>query len=489
MSVAENPKLVAAALRRLESLKRIEAFDSNNLESRPNEKQKQVFDEFGKIRQQWIRAGNQSGKSATCARIVSWFLTESHPILRERRDDPEPRTGWGQEPILIIVAGRTGKQIEDSLLPKIRGFLEPGSYKEVRIGNIIQRLEMTNGNRVVFQSLENPSVARERLMSYVAHLTWCDELPPTIDLVRELLVRVQAKNGYSLFSFTPTVVNLEIQKFVDSLVEPEGKVYRFHMLDNPLYSDPVRKQELMSRYAHLASHVQEAIFTGAWLSSDDQVYYFDYTTMVQMPEGYSPLWRHVESVDPALKSALGLTVWAEDPRTEIWYCIVADYVKGIYVPTELVREVQKRTSGYNIVRRIADPHEVWYIQTAASMGITYMGVYRKNERKGELIKQFQEKLGPRIRLSPLVLDTLGAELQECRWSDRTEGKIVNASSYHLLDSSQYFADAIPKSDGRKIVSSSWQDWLWQANEKRKQVIEKQTRKQELASIRKSRRWK
>lgn len=462
-------KLLAAAARRLEILKRQDAFDPSNLDSKPTLKQQEVFSEFGTVKQQWIRAGNQSGKSQTCARIVAQVLTERHPVVKKRRDEVGTQS-WGTDPLLIIIAARTGKQIEDSLLPKIRSYLDAGTYKEVRIGNIIQRLELENGNRIVFQSLENPSVARERLMSYVAHLTWTDELPPTMDLVRELLVRTQARNGYSLWSFTPTVVSLEIQKYADTLKEPEGKVYRFHMLDNPLYSDPKRKEELLARYSHLPQHIQDAIFKGEWITSDEQVYYFNYDTMVQMPDGYSPMWRHVEAVDPALKSALGLTIWAENPANGIWYCVHCEYIRGIYVPTELVEAVKARTSRYNIVRRISDPHEAWYIGTASSLGTQYIGVYKKNERKSDLIKNFQQNLGSKLRIAPHCQELI-TELQECRWADRGEGKIINASSYHLLDSAQYFCDNIPKSENN-IQSTSWEDWLYQANERRKVAEEK-----------------
>lgn len=471
-----SDRLVAAAMSRLDLLRKRGAFDPFNLDSRPTPKQQQVIEDFGLIKQQWIRAGNQSGKSATCARLVSWVVTDTHPTWK-RPDE------WLSEPLLVIVAGRTGKQIEDSLLPKIRGFLEPGTYKEVRIGNIIQRLELTNGNRVIFQSLENPNTARERLQSYVAHLTWCDELPPDMEIVRELLIRVQARNGYSLFSFTPTVMNVDIQRYVDSLMEPEARVYRFHMLDNPLYSDEVRKKELLDRYSHLPADQQKMIFEGEWISSDSQVYYFNYSKMVEMPPDYSPLWRHVESVDPALKSALGLTIWAENPKTGVWYCIVAEYIKGIYVPTELVKHVKSLTSRYNIVRRIADPHEVWYIQTAGSLGIHYIGVYKKNERKAELIKGLQESLSNgSSKISPECQHFI-QELQECRYSDRADGKIVNGPSYHILDSAQYFNDNKPKAEAVGLIKAgSWDDWLYQANEKRKAGIEKTKDKIERAQL-------
>lgn len=479
-SAGDQEKLLAAALRRLEVLRRREAFDPISPESKPTEKQQAVFDDFSKIKQQWIRAGNQSGKSQTCARILTWVITETHPSWKRP-------TTWGEEPLLAIVCGRTGKQIEDSLLPKLRSYLEPGTFKEVRIGNIIQRIELENGNRIIFQSLENPNVARERLMSYVAHITWCDELPPSLELVRELLVRTQARDGYSLWSFTPTIVAADIQRYVDALKEPEGKVYRFHMLDNPLYSNEERKLQLLSRYAHLPEDQQKAIFEGEWLTGENQVYYFNWDTMVEIPPDYSRLWRHVEVVDPALSSALGLTIWAECPTSGVWYCVKAEYITGIYIPTAVVEAVRNITKDYNIVRRISDPHEVWYIQQAAAAGINYMGVHKKNERKGELIKGLQQSLGAKVRISPTCTHLID-ELQTCRWSDRAEGKIINASSYHLLDTAQYFCDSIPKQEN-KITASSHQEWLYKANEQRK--IKEDKKKQQLEKriqIRRRQRW-
>ena len=402
---------------------------------------------------------HNSGKSQTCARIVTWFMTETHPHWNR------PPT-WGTEPLLALVAGRTGRQIEESLLPKIRSYLEPGTFKEVRIGNIIQRLELTNGNRIVFQSLENPSMARERIQSYVAHFVWLDELPPTVDILNELLIRIQARNGHFLASFTPLVRNAQVQKFVDGLTEPLAKTYRFRMLDNPLYSDPKRQEEILSSLGHLPEHVRNSRLYGDWMSDDNAVFYFDYKTMVELPVGYSPLWRHVESVDPAIKSALGYTLWAEDPASGVWYCIKAEYVKGVYVPTELVNTVAKLSANVNIVRRISDPHESWYIHTAASMGISYSTVYDKNSRKAELIKNFQEALGSQLRIAPTA-ELLIEEITAARWSDTRDGKIASGSDYHLLDSSQYFQDVKPKKETAPQVGLPWQAALYQAHTERK----------------------
>lgn len=462
-------KLLALALERLEAIRRKEAFDPAHLESRPTAKQQEFFNDFGKYKQYYLRAGNQSGKSQTAARMLTQIVLEDHTLIAERRAEPGQQ-GWGSEPLLAIVAGRTGKQLEDSLLPKIRSYLEPGTYKEVRIGNTIQRLELDNGNRIIFQSLENPNQARERLQSYVAHVTWVDELPPTLDLIREVLVRTQARNGYSIFSFTPLTVNVDIQRFVDAIEPPEGKVYRFRMLDNPLYSDPQRREELIRRYAHLPEYQRNAIFEGDWMTADDQVYYFNYETMVAMPEGYSPLWRHIEAVDPAISSATGYTLWAEDPNTSNWYCVSSEYIKGIQVPTDIVRAVQQLSKSVNVVRRISD-YAPWFVNTASSMGIQYMTVDSKNtNRKEELIKNFQESLGNRMYICPIASDLID-EIQNCRWSNRGEGKIVNSSSYHLLDSAQYARDVLPPPE-KKLQSFTVDQWyanLLQANEKRKQL--------------------
>lgn len=451
-------------MEKLEKLRRQECFDPANPDSKPTLAQQQVVDDITSHKIQIVRAGNQSGKSAVSARILSWFLTETHPKWK--------RPGrWGQEPLLALVCGRTGKQIEESLLPKIRSYLEPGTYKEVRIGNIIQRLELDNGNRIVFQSLENPSMARERIQSYVAHFVWLDELPPTVDILNELLIRIQARDGHFIASFTPLVRNVKVQKFVDGLTEPLAKTYRFKMLDNPLYADPQRQAEILTSLGHLPEHVRNSRLYGEWMSDDNAVFHFDYSTMVELPTNYSPLWRHVESVDPAIKSALGYTLWAEDPQSGIWYCVKADYIKGVYVPTELVQAVAKLSSGYNIVRRISDPHESWYIHTASSMGIIYTGVYKKNDRKAELIKNFQEALGSQLRIAPTA-EALIEEITSARWSDTRDGKIASGSDYHLLDSAQYFQDVKPKKEGPVQTSTNWESWLYTENEKRKANLEK-----------------
>lgn len=406
---------------------------------------------------------HNSGKSQTCSRLVTWVLTETHPHWKRPVE-------WGTEPLLAIVAGRTGKQIEESLLPKIRSYLEPGTYKEVRIGNIIQRLELTNGNRIVFQSLENPNMARERIQSYVAHIAWIDELPPTVEVMDELLRRVQARNGYFLASFTPLVRNLKVQKFVDNLKEPLAKTYRFQMLDNPLYANSERRAEIIASMAHLPEHVRNSRLYGDWMSDDNAVYQLAADNILSFPENYSPMWRHVESVDPASSSALGYTLWAEEPATGIWYCVKAEYIKGVFVPTEIVQAVQKLSFGYNIMRRVSDT-EPWFIHQAAQMGIKYSAVYEKANRKIAMIKALQQALGTTVKIAPHC-EALVEELSGMRWSESKEGKIVSSNDYHLHDTAAYFVDNMPKRETITPPQTSWQAHLWQQHQQRKVAEEK-----------------
>lgn len=371
------------------------------------------------------------------------------------------------EPRLVLVAARTGKQIEESLLPKIRSYLDPGTYKEIRIGNIIQRLEMDNGNRIVFQSLENPHVARERLQSYVAHLAWIDEMPPTDEIIDEILRRLQARSGLLLGSLTPLVENLRIQRRIDGAVAPHGRKYQFSMLDNPIYADPAKRAKIIEELSHLPEAVRNTRLYGSWSPSSYAVYSFDYVTACRtLPEHYTRSWRHVEAVDPALKSALGLGIWAEDPATGHWYLAHSEEISGIHEPEALVRAVQARTATYNIVRRVSDPHEVWYIQTAGRLGIKYIGVHDKNRRKGELIKQAQGLLGVRVFIPPHNTEFID-QVMGCKWADSDHDRIVNASSKHMCDQWHYFCDNIPRWEPLQQLGG-WQQQLYIANERRKE---------------------
>jgi hypothetical protein len=326
-------------------------------------------------------------------------------------------------------------------------------------------------------------MARERIQSYVAHLAWIDEQAPTVDIIDELLRRLQARGGYFLASFTPLVEDVNIQRMVDGSTLPYSKKYTFAMLDNPLYSDPAKRGKILLEMSLLPEAVRNTRLYGTWSSSDTAVYHFQYTQMVRpLPADYRHSWRHVVAVDPALRSALGLTVWGEEPLTGHWYLVHSEEIRGIQDPIDLEATVDRKTLQYNITRRVSDPHEVWYMEVARRAGRSHMGVYKKNERKGELIKQLQSALGVRLFIAPHNTEFID-QLVGCRWADADRERIINASSKHLLDSAQYFCDNIPKYE-KVLESRHWESQLRAMNDIRKQ---QEARVEQAKKIRRGRR--
>ena len=469
----DQQKQLAAALRRLDVLTRLDSFDPNEPNSKPTASQLEFIKDFGTVPIQWIAAANRSGKSQSCGRVIGWMITGRYPEYFTWR----PPQSWIDEGLLILIAARTGKHIEESLWPKIKVCLPSDGtyYKEVKVGNILQKVEILDGplkgSRIVFQSLENPNLARERLQSYDAHIAWLDELVDSPTLISELTLRVTTKGGCFLASFTPLLPSPQVKRMVDGAALPMAKRYTFRTLDNPVFADPAKRELLLASLADLSPEERATRLDGAWSQGDGHVYQFDYDTMVRMPEEYSPLWRHVEVVDPATQSKLGLGVFAEDPKSGHWYLVRADYISGLYVPTKIIEEVARRTATVNVVRMISDPEASWYINQAAAEPYrrTYMGVYKKSGRKQELITGLQEALGKWLFLSPHCQEAI-EELQTCRKGEN--GKIINGSRFHLADCLQYFADMPPKRESVKGVIDSttpWQQQLRAANEKRKQA--------------------
>jgi nickel-dependent lactate racemase len=97
-----------------------------------------------------------------------------------------------------------------------------------------------------------------------------------------------------------------------------------------------------------------------------------------------------------------------------------------------------------------------------------MGVYKKNERKKELITKLQSALATgTIALAPHCT-RLGSELAHCQWSETVEDKIVNASRWHLADALQYLLDNIPTNMLVEGPKKTFDQEMRDANTKRKE---------------------
>lgn len=441
MSGQVADKQLAAAFKRLQAIKLRDCFNPDDLESRPTSKQLEVLQDTEHLHR-FVVAGNRSGKTQLGAREVSWWFDDCHPYMERPAE-------WGTGPLMILVIGRVGKQIEEEIWNnKIKPYLMPGNYKEVRTGQELQKvINLKTGNRIIFLSHHNVDQAREKAQAFTAQYVWLDEMPASISLVAELMLRVSTGRGRFLATFTPLIRNDEIMKMVENCNPLYAKKYKFSMLDNPMFKG--REAEAAAGLEHVPAAERAARLHGDWYIGDLAVYPFDPIRHYEMPIGYSALaWPHVEAIDPAASGRVGLVVAAFSPHTKRWYVVKDEYIEGT-APSELVQYVWESNRGLHIIRRVCDPHENWFRKEAliardSRPAINYMGVWKKTERKKELITGVQNALQTdTLRLAPACRN-MGKELTNCQWSETTDGKIVNSSKYHLADALQYLVDVLPK---------------------------------------------
>lgn len=463
--MSTNDKQVAAAIRRLNAMKLRECFNPDDLESRPTPQQMEVLKDTH-VLHRFVVAGNRSGKTQLGAREVSWWFDECHPFMER---PPE----WGKGPLMILVVGKVGKQIDEEIWNnKIKPYLMPGNYKEVRTGSELQKVINTkNGNRIIFLSHHNVDQAREKAQAYTAHFVWLDEMPAGASLVAELMLRVSANRGRFIATFTPLIKNEDIMKMVEGVQYPTGKKYKFAMLDNPLFA--LRKDEQMAQLANIPEAERRARLYGDWYIGDLTVYPFNPAINYQVPVGYNALtWPHIEAVDPAASGKLGMVVAAWSPTTKKWYVIKAEEIDGT-APSEMVQHIWETNLGLNIIRRVCDPHETWFRKEAliarnTRPSLNYMGVFKKTERKKDLIAAVQNALvNDTVAIAPHC-KLMGKQLINCQWSEQTEDKIINASKYHLCDALQYLLDVIPKSIEVPEVPKTFDQKMREDNQKRKE---------------------
>jgi phage terminase large subunit-like protein len=468
MSDAHEQRVVAAAIRALERKKLVSAFDAFRPDTRANKRQEEILRDIGQIKYRYVVAGNQSGKSQLAAREIAWMLTDTHPYWTR----PEE---WGEEPMLILIAGQDLTMMATELwAKKLAPFLDRSEWRPEKQGNTLKKVvNRRTGDQIVFLSHSDGSEKnRKHMQGYTAHYVWLDEMPTNTAILEELQLRVQSKKGYLLATFTPKFRNDKIRRIVDGCEAPYSRKYKMSKFDNPIFADAF--EEEMSRLAGFSEAERRTILYGDWSTGDNAVYHFDYEKMTvdSLPAHYHAGWRHTESVDPALRSKCGYTLWAEDPNTGIWYLVNDQYVQGdaSLDPEQLFHIIQKRSNNHNIVRRISDSM-AYYTSVAAKYGVGYMIPHSKNNRKDELIKGLQVGLSSgKVKIGRWC-GTFIDEIQSCQFQEDTD-KIINSSSYHTLDCAQYFCDNVPIYEPDK-AALPWQTMLHQAHQRNLQQISEQ----------------
>lgn len=437
VSQAEQRKrLELANLQRELAQARRVAFDGANLASRPTPMQDSVLKD-ATTRVFWLVCANRSGKSQLGSRVVTWWFNNEHPYMERPAE-------WGDGPLQILVVGRVGEQITSELYEKkIKPFLMPGTYKEVRIGNELKRVEnKKNGNRIIFFSHHDAANAREKVQAFTANVVWLDEMPDDAGLISELLMRVLTTNGRLYATFTPLIRNEDIRRMVDQPRDSARKVSLL-ILDNPVFKG--REKEIESEIrANCASEDEfRARMYGEWYHGDTRVFAYYSSRHRGIPENYDPSWRHIAVLDPAASGYAGLIIGAENPDTGKWVIVKAKYLQGSSA-VELLATVEQEIVGVNIVAKWCDCNPAGFHKESSRQGKRWRPYTDKGDRKLELINKVNIWLGhDRFLVAPAAY-RLEDEMAKCAWSDRNSDKIVNASSYHLLDCLRYLLDVVPE---------------------------------------------
>jgi len=492
MNINTRELLKAAATAKLKALQLQECFDPNFEDSRPNESQTAFFKDTSKIKFRYLIGGNGSGKSAVGGRELTWLILNKHPYWSMPED-------WKNRPLQCLVIGKSRSILENELWSKkIKPFFAPGDWIEKRSGGVLQHVEHRDeGHKIIFLSHSDGSQkAIDNLQAYDADIVWLDEMPAKQAVLEETQRRTRRPHTLWFATFTPKSINVKIRKQVDAAKEPVAKRYRMSRLDVP----GVDKEAELTALEGLSISQKRTILEGEWAVGDEHVFSLDADTMItEMPSDYNTAWRHAECVDPGSNRG-GLTVWAEHPKTKVWYCIKAEYIDGLRDPVAFYDYCQAATAPYNIVRRICDPAATPHIGHSSSRGCTppYMAPYAKNQgRKEELIKNYQKHLSNgKLKIVDVNCAELIDELTNAQRN--ASGKIINSHAYHLIDCGNYFADLIPPPE-EDLRNMSRDEWIISQDNKRREAEAKEYHKKQkeyskrevhkiLTKLHRGRRW-
>jgi len=474
-----DKKLLAAAKKKLRLKKLQECFDPNDLESKPTNKQTEVMEDILST-VKVIRSGNQAGKTATGARETVWKFLDTHPYWERR---PE----WNKEPLTLVVSSEGHQQLVDIWEQKIHPFLDDSDITVEKDKGYLRRvIHKVNGNKILF--IPHNSNAQKKTQGLVCHDFWIDEMPSDKRFVDEALERVQSKQGQLRLTFTPTVINEDIRIWCDDMPKALGRVYILSRLDNPIYAD--RVEELIAKYEGMPEAEKRMRLHGDWIKPQGAIFDWDKgRNYIPLPDSYNKGWEHIYGIDPAYSGYTGYVLFARDPDKLDWWLIKSGYIKG-QAPSDLVVESNKIMEGYNIVRKVYDPHESAFYKEAAKLRIYYTGVYNKTGRKAALVRNLQEMvMSGKLNIARGKNDEAIRELDSAQWSETSDGRIKNSTKYHILDSMQYVVDNLPPAPKKKTQRQmGYYERIIDEHEKQ---INKDTRQRQgrIKVKRNNRRWK
>jgi hypothetical protein len=320
------------------------------------------------------RCGNRSAKTFTSMRDLAWRVTRTHPYnpnfycaTEAEYMAQKPRKWWVAAPDLGFIHDVIWKQFlemfiaqwyytNDDLVPMV-------SLDKTNGKDAIQSLRFRNGDEITFRAYTQSLLSK--MGASVDGGVYLDEPPPSLDILTELMIRTLDGGALFNMSFTPVNVPQEIIDYVEN--HTALAMHRWSLFDNPVFRDnPDKIERVKAELSHLPESKRLMRLNGDWdIDFQDTDRIFANTFPEEVDDFPVPAnWRHVRMLDPAGHRS-GFAIFAEDPKTFDWYCILARHIewKGRTVKaTDIEGECDKYAphKEYRYFESIYDNAENWF---------------------------------------------------------------------------------------------------------------------------------
>lgn len=322
----------------------------------------------------FVQLPNRVGKSFCAVREGIFWFRGIHPYKKLTKTNN----------LTIWIVSETMSMANEAIFEKkIKQMIPAKEYTLIKEMSMLVGIEhKITKNRIYFKAMAKGS---SRVQSSTVDLVIIDEMPPDFSTFTELLQRVRGAHGISgkggqvYMTFTPLKLVKKIKDFITN-PDSEVKVIRATAYDCPMYT----KEEVDKAKKIYPEREFRVRYLGEWASYEGAlVPSFDESCIVDdfhIPDK----WRKILCIDPASSGFVGLSIMAESDRyneegKKIWYVVKEAQIDNIE-PNKLVDFAEEFASDYTISNRFSDQHESWFIKTANSKGILYLGVKKlKNE--------------------------------------------------------------------------------------------------------------
>jgi phage terminase large subunit-like protein len=492
------------------------AWTPDHMDSRPSEAQLDpILHLASQFKYLFVLGGNQGGKTNLEVRSLTWMAEESSPYWRRPTDnfcnnklcgaegtllskqpvvlDYEcPKCGniwrvWDKdEPINILLVGEQLKNLQENLyFPRIkRLFQDPDEWEEDKLGSpFIQKVtNRKTGNSILFfPHGQGEEKARKAIQGYTVHAVFTDEQMPA-NVIEECQRRVDAKMGTFMMAFTMKFLDANVMRMMEAQVASgAAKMFKLSKLDNPVYAGS--KDLILKQLAGLSEEKRNTVLYGDVSYGEDYIYAQVETSKIgkQIPADYSTNWRHVEVIDPAVKSKAGRLVVAQDPHTKIWHVIKAQKISGMLHDKHLYEYILKlRTEdGYNPVLCVSDD-DAGFIGMAKHHERPTKFIFPPHKRsklrggKLFLIKQSVGCLVSGILHIDPKFTLLWDEIREYQWKEGTTTEVKASHKFHLVDTLHYFFDTLPEEEKMPETPKTWHEEILEANQPWSPEIKRKT---------------